>query len=324
MTDQETLLQLSGILDTLISQESPGKDRDSNSINALLGSVLASYENRQLQTNSTNLTDELSEAQIVSKIFTALKTMFSRNPSLLIEDNRHLSVLKSVFPFFNCLNCPNQLMDDVLFALIQITIDCFKKGFLVYNRLIFQQRDYILNHMEDLLSDVIKSFTNTTNMDTLMIMENIEDNLISFERFHSIYWEKISKISIAVRIIQYLVHPAIDQLYFSHRNAAFSLDSFISKCWFCLENTIINIKFVSENNVIIDKLDNIYSSLLQSTFNYYYNNPTSQFSRLQMVIQYCHFLLNWSLLCNFMILQVVLSQTLLKLAITLTSNWSKI
>lgn len=112
MTDQETLLQLSGILDTLISQESPGKDRDSNSINALLGSVLASYENRQLQTNSTNLTDELSEAQIVSKIFTALKTMFSRNPSLLIEDNRHLSVLKSVFPFFNCLNCPNQLMDE--------------------------------------------------------------------------------------------------------------------------------------------------------------------------------------------------------------------
>lgn len=319
MTDQETLLQLSGILDTLISQESPGKDRDSNSINALLGSVLASYENRQLQTNSTNLTDGLSEAQIVSKIFTALKTMFSRNPSLLIEDNRHLSVLKSVFPFFNCLNCPNQLMDDVLFALIQITIDCFKKGFLVYNRLIFQQRDYILNHMEDLLSDVIKSFTNTTNMDTLMIMENIEDNLISFERFHSIYWEKISKISIAVRIIQYLVHPAIDQLYFSHRNAAFSLDSFISKCWFCLENTIINIKFVSENNVIIDKLDNIYSSLLQSTFNYYYNNPTSQFSRLQMVIQYCHFLLNWSLLCNFKILQVVLSQTLLKLAITLKS-----
>jgi cell cycle checkpoint protein MEC1 len=316
----ETLQKLSEILDTLINQESPGKQRDSNSINALLTSVLKSYENRKLDSNLLLSQKGISENFIVTKIFIALRLMFARNSSLLIENNRHLTILKSTFPFFNCLNCSIELIDDALFALIQISTDCFKKGLLVYNRLIFQQRDFIFKYLDSLLNEIIKSFTNTSSSDFSNLDPNDSElllKLISIETLGNINLSKISKISIVIKILQFLTHPAIERLYFVQHHSSFILDSYISKCWFCLENIIINIKFIPENKDIIGSLDNLYSTLLLSTVNYYYNDQTLQFNRLQLAVQSCHFLLNWPLLSNFEGLQIILAQSLFKLFINL-------
>ena len=112
MEEEDTLLKLSQILDTLVSQNSPGKERDSNSINALLTSVLTSYQNRYLEPPSTK-PNQITESLIVTKIFHALQKMFARNPSLLIENNRYLTILKSTFSFFDCFNCSLEIIDKI-------------------------------------------------------------------------------------------------------------------------------------------------------------------------------------------------------------------
>lgn len=324
----ETLQKLSNILDTLVCQESPGKQRDSNSINALLSSVLVSYENRKLDRDLTLGGDsDLNESVIVGKIFAALKSMFSRNPSLLVENNRHITVLKSAFPFFNCLNCSVELADEVLFVLIQICSECFRKNLLIYNRLISQQREYIIRYLESLLSDIIKSFTNSDSSGFSSYDSTCEQNLdldlelkaVSIETFSKVNVSKIAKIAIAIKITQFLVHPSIYKLFFVQYQSSYILDSYLSKCWFCLENIIVNVKFTTENVETISLLDNLYSTLLLSTVNSYCNDNSFQFSKLQLAVKSCHFLLNWSLLTNFDSLQIVLAQCLLKLALNLDS-----
>lgn len=310
----DTLQALSDILDTLINQQTPDKEKASNSINALLNAVLVSYENRKLDIKTTNAS--ISEAQIVAKIFNALRCMFSKNPSLLIDQNRHLSILKSIFPFFNCLHYSIDLIDDALFTVILINNDCFKKGLLIYNRLIFQQRDYIFKYLDASLSEIIKAFTNissTTNNSS----SSSSSSLLSIEQFDNLNLNKISKISIITKLIQFLTHPSIGKLFLIDLQSSFILNSYISKSWFCLENIIINIKFIPENNDLINCLDNLYSTLLLSTINHYYNDKNYQFNKLQLSLQSCHFLLNWPLLFNFNSLQIILSQCLLKLLINL-------
>lgn len=316
-----TLHKLAEILDTLINQDAQGKEKDSNSINALLNSVLVSYENRKLDKDPSILQDSgFSESQIVDKIFSALKAMLIRDPSLLVEDNRHVIILKSTFPFFDSLNCPIDLVDKILFSLIQICSNCFRRGILAYNRLISQQREYIFKYLDSILSNIIKSFTNTDTPEiTLDSTQNIKDleNLVSIEKFSHLNLSKISKISQSIKILEFLIHPSIYKQYFIQHQSSFILDSYISKCWFCLENIVVNVKFIPENNNIISVLDNIYSTLLLSTVNYYYNDQSYQFNRLQLAINSCHFLLNWSLLANFESLQIILAQCLLKLTLQL-------
>lgn len=318
----ETLQKLSDILDTLISQESPGKQRDSNSINALLSSVLISYENRKLDQDPLLVQNTgLNEEIIVGKIFTALKSMFNRNPSLLVENNRHLTILKSSFPFFNCLNCSIELADEVLFVLIQICSECFRKNLLIYNRLIYQQREYIMKYLDSLLSEIIKSFTNSDDagLSSPNSMDEQSSGLISIETFGQLNLSKIAKIAIAIKIMQFLMHPSIHKLFFVQYQSSYILDSYISKCWFCLENIIVNVKFTPENVQLISLLDNLYSTLLLLTVSYYCNDVSFQANKLQLAVNSCHFLLNWSLLSNFNSLQIVLAECLLKLALNLDS-----
>lgn len=318
----ETLQKLSDILDTLIGQESAEKQRDSNSINALLTSVLVSYRDRKLDADVSLAQDGITETIVVGKIFHALKSMFSRNPSLLIDTNRHITILQSIFPFLNCLNCSIELIDDALFTLVQISSECFKRGLLSYNRLIFQQRDYIFKYLDRLLSEIIRSFTNHSTS-TLPIVDvkssEVLSSLLSVEKFSNIYYDKIAKVSIVIKIVQFLTHPNINKLFFIQFHTSLILDSYISKCWFCLENIIVNINFAPENDHIISLLDSLYSTLLLSTVNYYYNDPTFQFNRLQLAVKSCHFLLNWSLLSKFNNLQIILAQCLMKLAVHLES-----
>lgn len=318
--EEDTLKKLSDILDTLIGQNSPETKKDSNSINALLTSVLVQYKDKKLDRNhKLGFNNEINETTIVKKIFLALKTMFARNPSVLIDDERHILILASAFPFFNCLHCSIELIDDVLFTLIQIVSECFRKGLLMYNSLISQQREYVLKNLDNLLSDLIKSFTNTDTPDILGDSQDLDSKLVSITEFSSMTLSKISKISTTIKIVQFLIHPSIFKLYFTQYSSSFILDSYISKCWFCLENIIVNIKFTPENNQIIAMLDNLYSTLLLTTVDYYYNDSSSQTNRLQLALKSCHFLLNWALLTKFNSLQIVLAQCLLKLDLNLKS-----
>ena len=315
----ETLTKLSDILETLINQESPGKQRDSNSINALLNSVLISYENRKLDASASAAQNGISEIQIVMKILAALTKMFQRNPSLLVDENRHLTVLKSIFPFFNYLNYPMELTDDALFTLVQICTESFKRGLLIHDRLLAQQKDFTLGYLDELLSEIMKSFTNPSQPSPGLNQGEsaLPIDTISIEKLNSLHHIKLSKISITVKILLFLTHPSISKLLFAKHNTSYILDSYITKSWFCLENIVINIRFLNEHQELVNILDNVYSTLLLSTVNYYLNDDSHQMNRLQLAVSSCRTLLNWPLLHNFNNLQTVLSQCLLKLTINL-------
>ena len=319
MEEEDTLLKLSQILDTLVSQNSPGKERDSNSINALLTSVLTSYQNRYLEPPSTK-PNQITESLIVTKIFYALQKMFARNPSLLIENNRYLTILKSTFSFFDCFNCSLEIIDKIIFSLIKICAYSFNSGLLVHNRILSQQRNYILKYLDNILSDIIKSFTNTNSKETeikQLVPDANNTNTLLMDDFSNYNRSKISKISISIKILQFITHPSILKLLFSQDNISYTIDSYITKCWFCLENIVINIKFTPENTQVIDILDHLYSSLLQTTTIYFLNDDTNQIARLELAVNTYHKILNWSLLNHFTAIPLVLAHSLISISLKL-------
>lgn len=314
----EQLKKLDSLLDIIISNTDVPKENDSHSVKALLEKVLITYTDRKLDQNEELLSEGLKESSLVSKMLDTLKSIFARHPSLIIDENRYITILNYFFSFFNSINCPTELINHAIYNLIEICSTSFRTSYLRYNKFIYAQRDYALKFATKLLSEIIKTFTNTNNSQ-LSLDENTGqlNNLPTAEQFNQSRLTKIAKASVSIKILQFLVHPSISKLFFTRYQPSYVLDSVISKCWFCLDNIAINIKFVKENQDVIEIMDDLYSSLLISTCKYYTHDTTSQTSRMTHVIHTCKKLLSSPLLSKFSTLQVVLAQCLLELATNL-------
>lgn len=314
----EQLKKLDSLLEIIINNNNAPKENDSHSLKALLEKVLITYTNRKLDQNEELLANGIKESVFVSKILLTLKSIFSRHPSLIIDENRYITILEYFFSFFNSINYPIELVNDAIFTLIKICSNCFRTSYIRYNKFIYAQRDYTLKYVTKLLSEIIKTFTNTSNSDILLLSNTDHlGDLPTAEQYSQLRLEKISRASISIKILQFLIHPSIAKLFFTQYQSSYILDSIISKSWFCLENLVINIKFVPENQEIIDIVDDLYSSILLSTCNYFCNDDQLQTNRMQLAVQSCQNLLNSPLLTKFTTLQIVLGQCLLRLALHL-------
>ncbi|TID16683.1 hypothetical protein CANINC_004135 [Pichia inconspicua] len=317
----EQLRKLDNLLDIIISNTDVPKENDSHSIKALLEKVLITYVDQKLDQNEELLAEGLKESSLVSKMLDTLKSIFERHPSLIVDENRYITILKYFFSFFNSINCPTELINHAIFNLMEICSSTFRTSYLRYNKFIYAQRDYTLNYVTKLLSEIIKTFTNTNN--TQLSLEQNDDyinKLPTTEEYNESKLDKISKVSVCVKILQFLVHPSISKIFFTRYQSSYILDSIISRCWFCLNNININIKFVPENQKIIEIMDDLCSSLLITTCKYFTHDTTYQTNRMMLVIFSCKKLLSSPLLSKFSTLQVVLAQCLLDLAINLSGK----
>ncbi|KAH3671692.1 hypothetical protein OGAPHI_000397 [Ogataea philodendri] len=305
MSDQTR--QLSTVLDTLLRQQSEGETQDSNSLNALLSSVLPAYSKR-------SLTQE--EQDVVLKIFQAVHLLTSRSPPLLFDNNRYKSVIRSYKNFYDARYHGSLLATMASKSLKQIISDQFR-GRLASSIQLTALRTELVDILVENLDYVLESITNSTSSKPIDL-----DSISTTNDY------KFSKLSISTRILELLLDPSLEDALLLHSQNPLSIDTFIGRLWFCMENVVVNLKFNNESlgetsdilsqtsvDMIVNKFDILYAVLLNSSVKFVCNDHFHQHTRLDTVLSKCKELLGWPLLAKFSVLQTTLAESLMKLFI---------
>lgn len=305
-------LQLSKVLDTLLEQESSGKDQDATSLNSLLNAVLPSY----VGPPGSRDTLTADEVDVVLKIFQALRLLLSRSPSLIVENNTYSKLLHAIKIFYDSSRFPPQLSDSANLTLVQIISAAFNGGKLRNNRYLLVIRDDLINTLEQNLKDVLRSLVSNDNPAEASVTVYASEIADANDR-------KFAKLSVSIRILQVLMDQQLSNVFMLHMQYSMYLDNFIRRTWFCIDNMVINMdltddnanNYLSQTSVpsIASKFDQLYSILLSSTVGHFSNDDEHLLSHLEQSLSQCKQLLNWVLLPKFPALQVVLSESLMVL-----------
>ncbi|KAG7860924.1 hypothetical protein KL939_001491 [Ogataea angusta] len=320
MSDQTR--QLSSVLDTLLRQQSEGKTQDSNSLNALLNSVLPAYSRKFLSHE---------EQEVVIKIFQAIHLLTSRSPSLLFENNRYKAVVNGFKYFYDARYHGSELALQATESLKRIINDQFR-GKLASSLHLDLIKTELMESLNDNLNYVLESVTNST------ASKPVDLNYITTTNDY-----RFSKLSISTRILQLLLDVSLENALLLHSQNIFTMETFIGRLWFCMDNVVVNLKFNSDEagdtsdilsqtsvDMIAVKFDVLYATLLQSTASYTFDDEFLQHTRLEQLLFKCKDLLNWPLISRFPKLQSTLAATLMRLFIkckemdTLCYFWNKL
>ncbi|QPG72987.1 hypothetical protein FOA43_000291 [Brettanomyces nanus] len=317
----EQIKQLSEVLDALLKQKSSGKEQDSNSLNALLDTVLPSYLGRSLSQE---------EVHVVLKIFQALRLLLSRSPSLIIENEIYKKLLKYIKVFYDSIQYPKELSDSANLTLVQVISAAFTGGKLRNNKYLLAIRNDLIETLEVNLKQLLRSILSTSNNNDNTSSKGV---IMYANEIASENDRKFSKLSVSIRILQVLLNPTLRNIFMLHLQCSMLLDNFIRRTWFCMNNIVINldlkreegegvtgdsdlgVAYLSQTSVpsIAYKFDQLFAVLLNSTVGYFNDDDDCQMNILDLALSQCKQLLNWALIAKFPSLQVVLAESLMKL-----------
>lgn len=250
-----------------------------------------------------------NEVDIVLKIFQVITRLFLDYPMALEKSNHHVLIIESLIPFFNRIKFPLEIVEQASLCIIPIMSAYSQLGDLKVQRYLTQQRKTLFKLLDSSLTKILQSFTNSNQRIT---------EYDSLSQFDMVNKQKISQLSISIRILSIIFHPSTYTVLTNHLASNLSLESYLTKCWFCLKSLVVNDSLSLEDIETVELYDELYAKLLQLTTDYYYDDDTPNFAQTQLITSQCRQLLNWSLFSSFPSTHIVLSQTLLKIAIKLS------
>lgn len=320
MADQSQ--QLLGVLDALLEQTSSGKDQDSKSLNALLGTVLPSYCGRSL---------DPEEVKVVLKIFQAFRLLLTRNPSLMIENETYKKLLSEIKVFYDSMKYPKEISRAASATLVQAIATSFPGGKLRNNKYLIAIRDDLLETLERNLSTLLRSVVNSNNSSDTS-RDGSKGEVLSLADLAKANDRKLSILSVSVWILQVLLDQSLENVFLLHLKYSMLLDNLVRRLWFCMDNIVINLNLNTDENqkseslveidpsqttipLVSSKVDHLYSILLASTISHAYNNEDASLAPLTLALAQCKQLLGWPLLRKFQSLQVTLASSILKLLV---------
>lgn len=295
--------QLESIIDTLLAHPAITAEQVLQSGTSFVSYILPVYANKDMVAQR----DE-KDIALLQKVFQVITRLYTEHPMCIEKSNLHVLIIESLIPFLDRTKFPLEIVDQASLCIIPIISAYAQVGDLKVQKYITQQRKTIFKRLDSALTRVLQSITNSNSQ--INEYESMED-------FELINTQKISKLSISIRLLTILVYPLTFSIFLSHLPSKLSLESYINQCWFCLKSVVVNESFSLEDPETVEIYDELYAKLLQSTVDFYYGNDTPTFSQLQLLTSKCKELLNWSLFSIFPSTHIVLSQCLLKLAIKL-------
>lgn len=303
--------QLLNVLDALIHQKSTGRSQDANSLNALLRTVLPSYSGHNLGPD---------DVEVLLKIFQALRLLFSRSPSLMIEGDTSKQLVSQIMRFFDSMKYPPSLSKDASATLIQIMFSCFSGGKLRGNKYLLIIREHLMDTLKQNLTVLLRSIISLKGTDGSNQMVMSANEMIKSND------KKLSTLSACIWILRVLVDQSLSTIFMLHMQSSMLLNNLISRIYFCMDNIVVNLDLdddlddddqnvLSQTSVpsVTTKLDQLYAILLSCTTDHFYNDPDSQTMNMDLALSRCKHFLTWPLLIRFPALQAILSESLLKL-----------
>lgn len=308
--------KLAGIIDILLNQRVVSEDQVKTSANSFFTYILPAYAKKDLNKHS-----DQNDIDMVLKIFQVITRLYLEHPRAIEKSNHHILIIESLIPFFNRINFPLEIVEQASLCIMPIISAYSQMGDLKVQRYLSQQRKILFKLLDSSLTKILQSFTNSNQKITEY------DSLLKFDMVNK---QKITQLSISIRILSILFHPSTYNVLATHLASNISLESYLTKCWFCLKSVVVNDSLSLEDTETVELYDELYAKLLQLTTDYYYDDDTPNFAQLQLITSQCRQLLNWPLFSTFPSTHIVLSQSLLKIAIKLSKSnnlpyfWSNI
>lgn len=297
--------KLAGIVDILLHQRVVSETQADTSATSFFAYILPAYAKKNL----VAVPCAEDEAMIL-KLFRVITRLYVEHPRALERANHHIVVVEALVPFFNRMAFPLEVVEQAALCLVPIISAYSQLGDLKVHRYLAQQRKVLSKLLDAALTTLIQSYTNANTP----IAEY--DSLAQFE---AIGHGKISNLSVSIRLLSVFLHPSTFRVLGAHMPSKMSLDSYLTKCWFCLRSMTVNSVSLDETETI-ELYDELYAKLLQLTTDYYCLDDCAQFAQLQLITNQVRYLLNWPLFPTFPSTHIVLSQSLVKIALKLSAS----
>ncbi|CDK26932.1 unnamed protein product [Kuraishia capsulata CBS 1993] len=262
MSDKEAQISLvlDAILATGISKPQPD---DAVTLDILLSNVLPAYANQQ----TTN-------DRFVLKIFKAIQIIAVRSKSALVESLNYQSILVNVVQFFNSTIYSNEIIESAYSAIIQMISEVFS-GKIRNEKYQSDITEYLASYLDEHLNALISEINSVS---TVVMYDELQ-------RHNS---DLVSQLSICAHVLQIVLNFSSTGLNGLDLQHSLTLESFIRKQWFLLDNFV---SFIGNEERFSGILSSLYGLMFKSLYYYTFASDylrTERLSQLSSNIQ--HFL----------------------------------